>query len=198
MRPLLLVLPGSRLAEIERMTPLYGETLSLLLRSHPELDVAIPVAPRMETPLRARLHDWPVASRLLSQAEKFDAFRSARAALVTSGVATLELALAGVPMAVAYKVSPLESLLRFLIKVDSIVLPNLIIGECAAPEFLQERATPGALAEALAPLIDGGEARAAQLAAFERVRARVLDAGRNPSAHAAEIVLDYVARGRAQ
>jgi lipid-A-disaccharide synthase len=195
-RPLLLVLPGSRVAEIERMTPLYGEALELLLKETPDLDVAIPVAPNMETPLREALRGWPIAPRLLSQGEKIAAFRQARAALVTSGVATLELALADVPMVVAYRVSPLESLLRFLVKVHSIVLPNLILGENAVPEFLQEAATPHALAGALASLIAHGPAREAQRKAFEQVRERLLEAGRNPSARAARIVLDYAGSAR--
>jgi lipid-A-disaccharide synthase len=195
--PLLLVLPGSRHAEIKRMTPLYGETLALLLRDRPTLEVAIPVAPNMEAPLLKALQDWPIAPRLLSQVEKFEAFRHARAALATSGVATLELALADTPMAVAYKVSPFEAWLRFLIKVHSIVLPNLVIGENAVPEFLQEQATPQALAAAVAPLLEDGPTRAAQLSAFGRVRERLVAAGRNPSARAAEIVLEYARHGRA-
>lgn len=190
-RPLLLVLPGSRLAEVERMTPLYGETLALLLRDHPDLDVAIPVAPHVEAALHRALRDWPIEPRLIASRERFAAFRRARAALVTSGVATLELALAYAPMAVAYKVSPLESLLRFLVTVDSIVLPNLVIGENAVPEFIQEAATPLALARALAPLLVDGPSRAAQLSAFARVRTTILEAGRRPSERAAQIVLEY-------
>ncbi|WP_036286583.1 lipid-A-disaccharide synthase [Methylocystis sp. ATCC 49242] len=191
-RPLLLVLPGSRVAEVQRMTPLYGETLKLLMRERPDLEVAIPVAPNMERTLRDALRDWPLAPRLITQQEKFAAFRNARAALVTSGAATLELALAGTPMAVAYKVSPAESLLRFLIEVDSIVLPNLVIGENAIPEFLQEAATPRAVADAIASLLEDGAARARQLSAFARVRERLSEAGDNPSARAAQIVLQYV------
>jgi lipid-A-disaccharide synthase len=196
-RPLLLVLPGSRRAEIARMTPLYGEALALLMRGRDDLDVAIPVAPEMGAPLEAALRGWPLAPRLIGQNEKLAAFRQARAALVTSGAATLELALAGAPMIVAYRVSGPESLLRFLVTAPSIVLPNLIAGDNAVPEFVQEAATPAALAGALATLLDDCEARAAQRAAFERVRARLLEAGTTPSARAAAIVLDYAARGSA-
>ncbi|RNJ51607.1 lipid-A-disaccharide synthase [Methylocystis hirsuta] len=192
----LLVLPGSRLAEVRRMTPIYGEALELLLRERADFEVAIPVAPNVEKTLLRELQGWPLTPRLIGQGEKFAAFRHARAALVTSGVATLELALAGVPMAVAYKVSRAESLLRFLVKVESIVLPNLIIGENFVPEFLQEAATPRALAEALRPLLRESAAREAQLAAFQRVRARLLEAGRTPSARAADIILEYASRGR--
>lgn len=192
----LLVLPGSRLAEVRRMTPIYGEALELLLRERADFEVVIPVAPNVEKTLLRELRGWPVTPRLIGQAEKFAAFRNARAALVTSGVATLELALAGVPMAVAYKVSRAESLLRFLVKVESIVLPNLVIGENIVPEFLQEAATPHALAEALRPLLRESAARDAQLAAFKRVRARLLEAGRTPSVRAADIILEYASRGR--
>ncbi|MBI1980202.1 MAG: lipid-A-disaccharide synthase [Methylocystis sp.] len=193
----LLVLPGSRLAEVRRMTPIYGETLELLLRERADFDVVVPVAPQMEEALRRELRDWPMTPNLIGQAEKFAAFGGARAALVTSGVATLELALAEVPMAVAYRVSRAESLLRVLVNVDSIVLPNLVLGENVVPEFVQEKATPRALAEALRPLLGESGSRDVQLAAFERVRARLLEAGRSPSARAADIVLDYASRGRA-
>ena len=192
----LLVLPGSRLAEVRRMTPIYGDALELLLRERADFEVVIPVAPNVEKTLLRELQGWPLTPRLIGQAEKFAAFRNARAALVTSGVATLELALAGVPMAVAYKVSRAESLLRFLVKVESIVLPNLIIGENIVPEFLQEAATPRALAEALRPLLRDSAAREAQLAPFQRVRARLLEAGQTPSARAADIILEYASRGR--
>ena len=177
------------------MTPIYGDALELLLRERADFEVVIPVAPNVEKTLRRELRGWPLTPRLIGQAEKFAAFRNARAALVTSGVATLELALAGVPMAVAYKVSRAESLLRFLVKVESIVLPNLIIGENIVPEFLQEAATPRALAEALRPLLRESAAREAQLAAFQRVRARLLEAGQTPSARAADIILEYASRG---
>jgi lipid-A-disaccharide synthase len=195
-RPLLLILPGSRMAEVARLAPIYGEALALLSQENAELDVAIPVVPHVEASIKARLCDWPVQPRLLSQDEKYPAFRVARAALVTSGAATLELALAGVPMVVAYKVSRFEALLRFLITVDSIVLPNLVIGEKAVPEFLQERATPRQLADALAPLIEGGPAREAQLQAFARVRERILEQGSRPSEKAAAIVWSYAMCGR--
>lgn len=191
----LLVLPGSRLAEVRRMAPIYGQTLELLLRERADFDVVVPVAPFMEQALRHELRDWPMTPRLIGQAEKHAAFRAARAALVTSGVATLELALAEVPMAVAYRVSRAESLLRFLVDVESIVLPNLILGENVVPEFLQRQATPRALAEALRPLLGESAARDAQLAAFMRVRARLLEAGRSPSAKAADIVLSYASGG---
>lgn len=190
--PLLLILPGSRVSEVRRLMPIFGKTLALLSREAP-LEAVLPVVSHVANEVAEELRSWPVKPHLVSQQEKFAAFRTARAALAASGAVTLELALAGVPMAVAYRVSPLEASLRFLITVDSIVLPNLILGEKAVPEFLQERATPERLAEALLPLIVGGAAREAQQRAFAHVRARILEAGPCPSTRAAEIALQYAA-----
>jgi len=192
----LLILPGSRHAEVRRMMPIYGKTAALLARAHPRLDMAIPVVPHVEAAIHAQLKHWSVQPRLLSQEEKFPAFRAARAALATSGAATLELALANVPMAVAYKVSPVERLLKFLISVDSFSLPNLIVEAPAVPEFFQGEATARALAGAVGSLLSAGPAREAQLAAFARLRAKILAGGSVPSARAAEIILRHARRGQ--
>ena len=98
-------------------------------------------------------------------------------------------------MVVAYKVSPLERLLKFLIRVDCFSLPNLIVGDRAVPEYLQGEATPRALADAIGPLLVGGPARGAQQAAFATLRAKILAGGASPSARAAEIVLRHARRG---
>jgi lipid-A-disaccharide synthase len=192
----LLILPGSRHAEVRRMMPVYGAAAALLARARPGLEMAMPVVPHVEAAVREELARWRVKPRLLAQSEKFPAFRRARAALVTSGVATLELALAGVPMTVAYKVSPLESRLRFLVSVDSIVLPNLIVGARPVPEFFQGEATPQALAESVTQCLNETPVRAAQLAAFGDLRARILAKGAAPSARAAGIILEYASRGQ--
>ncbi len=192
--PLLLVLPGSRAAEVAHLMAVFGKALAIVSRLCGPLDVVLPVVPHVEAEIRAQLRSWPLQPRLVGQDEKFAAFRRARAALVASGAATLELALAGVPMAVAYKVSPIEALLKFLVTVDSIVLPNLVLGERFVPEFLQEAATPHALAETLAPLIEGGAAREAQRRGFAHVRERILSAGPRPSERAAALVLDRISR----
>jgi lipid-A-disaccharide synthase len=190
---LLVVLPGSREAEVRRMTPLYGEVVARLQREFPALEVVAPPTPSLEALVAAETARWPVPPRLLRQSEKLAAFRRARAALATSGVVTLELALAKTPMAVAYKVSAPESLLRPLVKLENFALPNLILGRSAedraVPEFFQQDASPEALAAALAKLLRGGAEREAQLAVLDALRARMLSAGASPSRRAAEIVL---------
>ncbi len=143
--------------------------------------------------------NWPVKARVVAtEAEKYLAFRRARAALAASGTVTLELALAKVPEIVAYRVAPLESLARYFIDVPSIVLPNLILGHNAIPEFLQEGCTAEALAAALAGIIREGEAREAQIQAFDSIaKSLALPSGEMPSDHAATVVLETMARKNA-
>jgi len=190
--PTLLVLPGSRRAEIERLMDVFGEAVAQVRARVGELDVVLPAVAHLEPLIRQKAAAWACPPRIvLGEAGKFAAFRTARAALAASGTVTLELALAQVPMVVAYKVSGLESLARFLITAPSIVLPNLILGGRDIPEILQEACTPTALAEALAPLVAGGEAREVQLAALARLDGLMtLAGGEAPSARAAHIVLE--------
>jgi lipid-A-disaccharide synthase len=97
---------------------------------------------------------------------------------------------------VAYRVSKLEEQLKHLIKVPSIVLPNLILGENAIPELLQQASTPEALAGALVPLLADTPQRAAQVAALTRLDALMtLPDGDTPSGRAARIVLQLARAG---
>ena len=129
--------------------------------------------------------------------DKFRAFRLAHAALAASGTDTLELALSGTPMVVGYRVDWLSARpLRFLIKAPSVVLANLVLGETAFPEFIQEDCTPEQLASALELLLKDTLERRGQLAALARVPQRMQFQGGSPSEVAAEIVLHYADRGR--
>ena len=170
----LVVLPGSRRSEIRRLMPDFGAAVGLVAAGRGGLDVVLPTLPHIAEEVAARAADWPVKPRLvLGEAEKFAAFRGARAALAASGTVTLELALAGTPLVGAYKVSKLEEQLKYLIKVPSILLPNLILEQRAIPELVQGDCNPRALAAALGPLLDDGPERAAQVAALAKLDARM-------------------------
>jgi lipid-A-disaccharide synthase len=195
-RPTLLVLPGSRRSEIRRLTAVFGDAVARVAEEVPGLDLVLPAVADLADDIRERISNWTVKPRVVTgEAAKLAAFRGARAALAASGTVTLELALAGVPMVVAYRVSPFETWLRFVVNVPSIVLPNLILGENAIPEFIQDASTPQALAAALIPLLGDTPARAAQLAAFARLDERMRIAhDSTPSREAAELVLATAAR----
>ena len=172
----------------------FGGALNVLRDQIGAFAPVLPTLPHIEREVSAMAAAWPIAPKIvLGEDAKFAAFRAARAGLAASGTATLELALAGVPMVGAYKVSLIEEQLKYLIKVPSILLPNLILGERAIPEFLQRECTPAALGAALAALVKEGPARRAQVEALSRLdRLMRLADGGAPSVHAARAVVSVI------
>src|SRR5258707_11847548 len=194
--PILLVLPGSRGGEIRRLLATFGQALRLLAAGRAPLEIVLPTLPHLRERIAAATAGWPLRPRVVVEAkDKQAAFRVARAALAKSGTVTLELALAGIPMVTAYKVSLLEEIVaRLAIQVPSAILPNLILEENVVPEFLQRRCTPDNLADALVPLMIDSPQRRRQIDAFTRLDAimrldAIKEGGKSPSRRAAEIVL---------
>ena len=195
--PLIAVLPGSRRSEIARLSPSFGAALALLKREFRAFDVGLPTLPHVEAQVRTATRDWEVQPRIVvTEADKLEMFRGARAALAASGTATLELALAGVPLVGAYRVSRIEEQLKHFIVAPSILLPNLVLGERAIPELLQNDCTPEKIVAALKPLLCDTPERAAQLAALARLDASMrLPDGLAPSESAARATLEAFALG---
>ena len=190
--PLIVVLPGSRRSEITHLMDDFGKTVALLARRYPHAEFVLPAVAHVEALIVQKMADWPVKPQILrGESAKYAAFRSARAALAASGTVTLELALAQVPTVVAYKVSKFEEPLRYVIKVPSIVLPNLILGENAVPELLQEKCQPALLAEALINLIEPTQKRETQIMQLQRLDALMQLPDSSPAQVAAQIVLKY-------
>ena len=193
----LLVLPGSRRTEVGRLMDGFGEALALLeKRSARPFEVTIPAVAHLADEIEQRAAPWSVKARIVrGEAAKWSAFRRADAALAASGTVTLELGLSGIPMVVAYKVSRLEALiLRPLIKAQSIVLTNLVLGENAIPELIQEDCTPETLAAALLPLLGDTPERRKQGAALQRLDHLMQVGHEAPSERAARIVEEVLRR----
>lgn len=195
--PVLLVLPGSRRSEVRRHMAVFGETLARLQDDGVAFEAVMPTMPHLEAAVRAGVKSWKVAPRIvLGEQDKRAAFRSARAALAKSGTVTLELALSGVPMVAAYRTGGVEAwILLRLIKVQSVILANLVLVENMVPEFLQADCTPDNLARALRPLLGDTPERTRQLEAFGRLDA-IMSTGKAPSVGAADIVLAAMRKGR--
>ena len=196
--PVLLVLPGSRSSEVRRHMDVFGEALARLQAEGIAFELVLPTMPHLEDVVRAGLEHWNVEPRIIvEESAKRSAFRVARAALAKSGTVTLELALAGVPMVTAYRVGNAEAIiLRRAIKVQSVILANLVIGKEVVPEFLQENCTPEALARALREVMAATPERAMQVEAFGGIEAIMSTGGVSPSVRAADIVLAIMRRGR--
>lgn len=165
---ILILMPGSRSGEVGRLLPVYGETLRRLAADMPDLCPVVIAAPAVAAVVANAAAEWPDRPVIVTTpGEKHDAFAAANAALTKSGTSTLELALAGVPMAVAYRVNPLSAAIaRRLIKVPHASLLNLLASVEVVPEFLQQDCTPARLAAAIGALLTDPAAAAAQRTAF--------------------------------
>ncbi len=194
----MLLLPGSRRAEISRLLPIFGEAAAILAARFPGIEFMLPAVPHLRDEIARVIESWPVRARLLDGEEaKLEAFRTARVALAASGTVTLELALAEVPTVVAYKVGYIEGeIARRLISVTSASLPNLILGRKLLPEFIDWGWTASDLADRVGDLLPDGPVRKAQLDGFVELRAIMAEGVTTPSATAAGIVLASLAKGQ--
>ena len=193
-RPVI-VMPGSRRMEVSRLLPVFGAALRMAAQRVPGLRPVVPVAPIVAEAVRRAAADWPVPPILVEgNADKHDAFaavaQSGGAGLIKSGTSSLEMAVAGIPHVVGYRVNPITAaIVRRLVKVPHASLVNLLAEREVVPERLQQDCTPEALAEALVrPLLDPAIA-AAQRAGFREALARLRAPEGLPSEAAAEAVL---------
>ncbi len=190
----LTVMPGSRGTEVSKLLPILGETLRRLpVGVIPVVPLAGPVAEAV----RAGTEAWPVRPILVTAiAEKFDAFAASNAALTKSGTSTLELALAGVPMVVTYRVNPITAwIVRRTVKVKYASLLNLLAGRDVIPELIQEDCTPEKLAAVLRVLLTDASAGPAQVAGYRPMLDALRPAHGLPSEAAAAAVLGLLPGG---
>jgi lipid-A-disaccharide synthase len=190
-RPVLVVLPGSRPSEVGRLMQPFGDAVGALAARIGPLSVVLPAVDSVRPLIMDKARSWTVPPVLVAgEEDKFAAFRLADAALAASGTVTLELAVAGTPMVVAYRVEPLAApFLRRLIRAPSIVLANLVLGRNVFPEFVQERATPELMSAALAELLTDTPARQLQQEALAGIGELMAPPASSPSLAAAEIVV---------
>jgi len=196
--PVLLVLPGSRRSEIRHHMAVFGQALGQLQQQGVAFEPVLPTMPHLQEAALEALKGWPVQPKMvIGEQEKRAAFRIAHAALAKSGTVTLELALSGVPMVTAYRTGSAEAwILRRAIKVNSVILANLVIGENVVPEFLQEDCTPEKLAHALRDVLGDSGLRRKQLEAFAKIDAIMSTGDQPPSVRAADIVLATMRKAR--
>ena len=183
----LTLMPGSRRTEVARLLPIFGATLQRLPDVVPVVPVAAPVAQAVN---QGTCH-WPRPPVLVTdELDKHDAFAASAAALTKSGTATLELAMAGVPMVVTYRVNPLTAAIaRRLVTVQYAALVNLLARREVVPELIQHACTPDRLVAAIRLLLDEPATAAAQRAACRDVLTMLRQPTGTPSEAAAAAVL---------
>ena len=190
-KPVLVVLPGSRRSEVGRLLDVFRETVARIVAAGIVPEVVIPVVPNVRGMIEEGLAAWAVRPHLVSgEDDKWLAFRLADAALAASGTVTLELAVAGTPMVIAYRVERwFAPILRRLLKTDTAGLSNLVVGRKAFPELMQEDCTPERLAAAVAPLLANTPERCDQLDVLAKIPSQLAVPHGSPSEMAADIVL---------
>lgn len=206
--PVLVVLPGSRRGELARLMPVLAEAVARLAAQHPDLRVVVPTLEHLVDPVTAAVASWPVPTLVVTGArDKHDAFAAGRVAMAASGTVTLELALAGLPHVIAYRVHPVSAALFRRLKnpdLRFVNMINILLDRPAIPELLQGDCTGPRLAAETAALMAEGTARATQRAALAAAVVRLAggdsetaalscDSPAAPSRRAARLVLDLIA-----
>jgi lipid-A-disaccharide synthase len=193
-----MLMPGSRVTETARLMPVFRDTMARLQTAIPHLVPVLGAAPAIADAVAAQTADWNVEPIIVrGAAARYDAFAACRAALTKSGTSTLELAMAGVPMAVTYRVNPISAAIgRRLIKVKHVAMINLLAGRALVPELLQQDCTAERLSATLETLLTQPTVAAAQQAGFAPALATLRAPEGTPSAAAAKAVLSLNAKNQ--
>lgn len=151
--PVFVLMPGSRVSEINFMAPLFLQAAEIILQRYPQAQFLLPLATVATRKRMLEILAQPVWQKLpirIMNAHADMACQAADVALVTSGTATLEVALCQCPMVISYKISSLTyAYVKHKIKVPYVGLPNILLGKNVVPELLQHNATPQKLAQAV-------------------------------------------------
>ena len=197
-RPVLALLPGSRMSEVTRLAPLFAAAASEVAGLVPQLQIVTPLAaPGLRAPVEAAAAAAGIGSRLtLCDGGSITAMSAADVVLLASGTAVLESALLGKPSVAAYRVAPLTAAIvrrLGLLRVSHFTLPNLLTDTPQIPELIQEAATPEALAREVTALLLDAERAAGIRDEFAKLHAG-LACGADQ--RAADVLLDLAARSR--
>ncbi len=195
----LLVLPGSRPSEIDRVLPPFAEAVALLKAVRPDLQVIVPAASTVAETVRTRVAGWPYRAHVVEgEADRLSAMKAATVALACSGTVTTEVALAGTPMVVGYRLAPLTyAIIKRLIRTKFVTLFNIAADRYVAPELLQSACTGPNLARELALRLDDEDLRRGQIEAQSQALDKMGRGGPDPSEAAALAVLKILDRSPA-
>lgn len=189
---LLTVLPGSRVSEVKELVPVFGQVLKRLYDRVDHLRPVIPLVPHVADMVRERTAHWPGNPIYIEDdAGKYAGFYASKAALASSGTATMELALAGLPTVVAYNMGLMGDFLVRIMPVPSVVLVNLILDTPAMPEFLQKRCHADAITPTMLRMLEDDAVNAEYRTVLARFRDEMRQKGERPADRAAGLTLEF-------
>lgn len=189
---LLMLLPGSRKGEVDRHMPVFARAVSMLATQYPDLAIAVAVPKNVMPFVAPYFENCPYRAVVMSaEQDKKDAIAAAGIAIAKSGTVALEVAKAGTPMIVAYRVNPISAwALRRISLTRYVNLINILLQREAIPELLQEHCTPAMIASASAHLLSHpADQQRQKEAAREALQTLVPEDGEAPSDKAARVIL---------
>lgn len=185
---------GSRDREIKAMSGVIKESALLLKETYPNLHAIVPTLPHLEFDVVRVLQGFNCPVRVISKPEyKWDAFAACDVALAVSGTVGLELAYAGVPHVIAYKMNPATwAMIKSMVKVKYAHLANIILKREVVPEFLQKNCESVKISEGIQKLIETPEQQAFQKKGFAKLRELIGAEGKQeaPSVKAAKFIYE--------
>jgi len=192
--PVICILPGSRRGEIRHHEPVFAGALVLLKRRFPDLHAVVPTVPTVADLVSEAAARWAVPAIVLPEpADKYQAYAVSDLAMATSGTVAVELAVAGVPALIAYRVGPVTAVIgRALLRIKYASLINLVLDREVQPELLQEDCTPENFAAAAERLLTDPAAREAQIAGGREAAVKLGLGSTPPSRKAARAILSLI------
>ena len=193
---ILLVLPGSRRSEVKRLLPPFGDAVRILAASHPRLRVVVAAARTVVGQVRAALASWPDRVTLVEDDEgKADAMAAATLAIACSGTVTTELAVAGCPMIVAYRLDGLTyAIAKHIVLTRWITLLNIAADAEVVPELIQGDCTGDKLAREAGARLDDSAFRDRQIQAQTAALEKLGGLGANPAERAVDAIVSLIGR----
>lgn len=193
--PILCVLPGSRRGEIANHLTIFLDAIELLHQHNRKLQLVFPTLPHLEPLIKKALKERALPGLVVTNDDdRLDAMHSSDVALAASGTVSLELALLGVPMVVAYRGNPISAwIVKQLILIPYVSLPNIILQQHLIPELLQENCTSDHIYQTLHPMLSArSKALKEQKQAFQGLSELLMNQGVPPTLKAAEVLNDML------
>ncbi len=193
-KPVVLLMPGSRRQEIDRLLPVMLAATEKIVADVPDCQIFLPVA---STISREILQNIIVSYNInvqLTTGNTYDLMNIGTVAIASSGTATLEAAIMGLPTVIVYKMAPLTYLLgKLLVKIPHIGLPNIVAGRRIVPELVQGQASADNIARETLAILTDPAVRARVAADLTEARQRLGECG--AVGRVAEVILEVAARG---
>lgn len=193
--PLLAVLPGSRRSEVDRLLPIFAPAIEMLRAQFPQLHLFCATVDGVAGVVKTAAAEWSCPVICTTETgEKFAGFAACDAAIAASGTVSLELAVAGTPHIVGYRLNALTAFLgKRVLQVPYVNLINLILRDAVIPELLADACTPQKVAAAVAPLLfENSPVRQQQMQAMATALAALGKGQASPSQRAADAVCAFL------